>query len=267
MANTPYENFVLEDKIEDQYKSHLDLQRFCTIDNTLELTEGMKKVVHVYSASNSVKKVAQGEGNDTASKVTFASKEYVIGCAQGWFQYNDEEAMKDSQIVDAGTSHIAVDLFNTGNADIYAEFGKTTNVLAGATKIDFDLFVDLASLIPTASKTDDEIKNMEIFAFLNPKDVATLRKSARETLQYVEAYAREGYVGTIAGVNIYTKKDATQGTIVGGTKEAVTWFNKKGVEVEQKRDPNLRQNDVYGRKYYVVALTDNTKAFKAVIAG
>lgn len=265
MANTPYEDFVLEDKIEDQYNSHLDLQRFCTIDDTLELSEGMKKIVNVYSATNSVMKVLKGAGNDTASKISFTPKEYVIGCAQGWFQYFDEEAMKDNQIVDAGTSHLAVDLFNTGNADIYAEFEKTTNILESATKIDFDLFVDLASLISTTSQTDDEIKNMEIFAFLNPKDVATLRKSAKETLQYVEAYAREGYVGTIAGVNIYTKKDATQGTIVGGTKEAVTWFNKKGTEVEQTRDANLRQNDVFARKYYVVALTDNTRAFKAVI--
>ena len=267
MANTPYENFVLEDKIEDQYKSHLDLQRFCTIDNTLELTEGMKKIVHVYSATNSVKKVAQGEGNDTASKVSYTPKTYNISCAQGWFQYFDEEAMKDSKVVDAGTGHIAVDLFNTGNNDIYAEFSKTTNVVENTGKIDFDLFVDLASSIPTTSKTDDEIKNMEIFAFLNPKDIATLRKNARETLQYVEAFAREGYVGTVAGVNIYAKKDATKGTIVGGVKEAVTWFNKKGTEVEQKRDPNLRQNDVYGRKYYVVALTDNTRAFKTTIVG
>ena len=74
MANTPYENFVLEDKIEDQYNSHLDLQRFCTIDNSLELTEGMKKIVNVYSATNSVKKVAQGEGNDKASKVSLLMK-------------------------------------------------------------------------------------------------------------------------------------------------------------------------------------------------
>ena len=63
--------------------------------------------------------------------------------SQNDFRYFDEEAMKDSQIVDAGTSHIAVDLFNTGNADVYGEFVKTTNVLAGATRIDFDLSASL----------------------------------------------------------------------------------------------------------------------------
>lgn len=264
MANTPYENFVLEDKIEDQYNSHLDLQRFCTVDNSLEGTAGMKKTVHVYSATSSVQKVAQGAGNTKASEASFTAKEYVIQCAQGHFTYFDEEAAKDPNIVDVGTNHLAVDLYNTGNNDIYAEFLKTTNVVTG-TGFNFDLFVDLAASIPTDSMTDDEIANMEIFAFLHKADVAKLRKSLKEDLKYVEAYARTGYVGTVAGVNVYTKKDATQGTVVGGTKAAVTWFNKKNTEVEQERDANLRKNDVYGRKYYVVALTDDTRAFKAVI--
>ena len=33
MANTVYDNFYLSNEIEDQYKSHLDLQTFCTVDN------------------------------------------------------------------------------------------------------------------------------------------------------------------------------------------------------------------------------------------
>ena len=33
MAHTLYQNFVLANEIEDQYNSHLDLMRFCTIAN------------------------------------------------------------------------------------------------------------------------------------------------------------------------------------------------------------------------------------------
>ena len=47
-----------------------------------------------------------------------------------------------------------------------------------------------------------------------------------------------------------------------GTKQAVTLFNKRGVEIEQERDANIRKNDIYSRKYYVVALTEETKAVK-----
>ena len=71
---------------------------------------------------------------------------------------------------------------------------------------------------------------------------------------------------TVAGVNLYTKKDAVAGTIVGGTREAVTLFNKKGTEVEQPprdaNDANIRKNTIISRKYYLAALTDATKAFK-----
>ena len=106
------------------------------------------------------------------------------------------------------------------------------------------------------------------FAFVNPSDVAALRKSLKDELKYVEAFARTGYVGTVAGVNIYTKKDAVKGTIVVAVNGAVTLFNKKGVEVEQPQrdadDANIRLNTIFSRKYYIAALTDERKAVKIV---
>lgn len=90
--------------------------------------------------------------------------------------------------------------------------------------------------------------------------MAKLRKALRDDLKYVEAFAKSGYVGTVGGVNIYTKKDALTGKLVMATKEAVTLFNKKGTEVEQERDRNTRKNTVYSRKYYLAAMTDETKA-------
>jgi hypothetical protein len=62
------------------------------------------------------------------------------------------------------------------------------------------------------------------------------------------------------------KKDATEGEICGGTRKAITMFNKKGVEVEQERDANIRLNEVYSRKYYLAALTDANECFKIVKA-
>ena len=76
----------------------------------------------------------------------------------------------------------------------------------------------------------------------------------------------------MAGISLYTKADATEGEIIIGTKDAVTLFNKKGVEVEQitadKRSEeaaNIRQNTVFSRKYYLAALTDETKAVKLTL--
>ena len=92
-----------------------------------------------------------------------------------------------------------------------------------------------------------------------------MRKALKDDLKYVESFARTGYVGTVAGINLYTKKDAVAGTCIVGVKDAVTLFNKKGTEIEQQRDANIRKNSIFSRKYYVAALTDETKAVKIII--
>lgn len=259
MANTIYSNFVLANEIEDQYNSKLDLMRFCTIDNSLEGTAGMIKKIHVYHATSGAEKLEMGEGNSKSIEVNYLPAEYTIQMAQNRFQYFDEEAMTDPMVVTTGVRHMAIDLFNTVNADIFAEFNKATLAHTSAAP-DFACFADAAALLNV-----ENLEGLELFAFVNPKDMAKVRKSLKDELKYVEAFARQGYVGTVAGWNLYTKKDAVEGTIVGGTREAVTLFNKRGVEAEQDRDKNTRQNSVYGRKYYLAALTDATKAVKITL--
>jgi len=257
-----YDNFVLANEIEDQYNSKLDLVRFCTVDNSLVGVAGDTKIIHVYRATNGTQKLEMGQGNTLNIQVSYEPEEYKIQLAQNRFPYYDEEVMKDPKVVEVGLRHMATDMFNTIQADIFAEFNKATlAVYTGADNkpIDFDSFVDAVALLEL-----ENIEDVEIFAFVNPTEMANLRKTLKDNLQYVEAFVRSGYVGTVAGVNIYTKKDAGTGTIVLGTKEAVTLFNKKGVEVEQKRDPNTRLNEIYSRKYYLAALTDATKVVKII---
>ena len=254
MANTVYPNFYLSNEVEDQYKSHLDLQQFCTVDNNLVGTPGMIRKINVYKATDGTEKLAIGAGNSKSIEVGYTPKEYTILLAQNRFKYYDEQAMTDPQLVPVGTRHMGTDLFNTVNADIYAEFAKATQVVLG-TKFNFDIFADAQSVLAL-----ENLEDVTIFAFVSPADVADIRKELKDTLQYVEAFAKNGYVGTVAGVNIYTKKDAVSGSVDMATKEAVTLFNKKGTEVEQERDPNTRENSIYSRKYYLPALTDETKA-------
>lgn len=253
-----YQNYVLETHIEDQLNSKLDLLRFCTIDNSLVGVAGDKKVIRVYSATNGTEKLAMGDGNTKNIETTYEDVEYLIQLAQNRFPYYDEELMKDPMVVETGLNHAAVDMINTIQADVYAEFAKATLAVNNAT-FSFDNFVDAVALL-----NSENVEGLEIFAFVAPSDMAAIRKALKDDLKYVEAYVRQGYVGTVAGVNLYTKKDATPGTIYGGTREAVTMFNKRGVEVEQERDANVRLNEVYSRKYYLAALTDATKCFKIV---
>ena len=56
MAHKIYDNFYLSNEIEDQFNSHLDLQQFCTVDNSLVGTAGMKRFTDttVLSASSNI---------------------------------------------------------------------------------------------------------------------------------------------------------------------------------------------------------------------
>ena len=262
MAHKIYDNFFLSNEVEDQFNSHLDLQQFCTVDNSLVGTAGMIRKINVYKATNGTEKLDMGKGNTKSIEVSYTPEEYKILMAQNKFEYYDEQEMTDPMLVPVGTRHMGTDLFNTVNGDIYGEFKKATMVVL-AEKFNFAAFVDaVASLNIESTDNQPEKVAPQTFAFINGADTAELRKNLAEDLKYVEAYARSGYVGTVAGVNIYTKKDATKGTVVVATRQAVTIFNKKGVEIEQERDADHRKNDIYSRKYYLAALTDATKAVK-----
>ena len=259
MPNVVYENFFLSNEVEDQYNSHLDLQQFCTVDNSLVGEAGMKRKINVYRATDGTEKLDIGEGNTKSIEVSYSKNEYEILLAQNRFQYYDEHAMTDPNLVPVGMKHMGTDMFNTVNADIFAEFNKT-GITKTVSAFDFGAFVDGAAALGL-----ENLEGVTIFGFVSPADMAKIRKALKDDLKYVESFARQGYVGTVAGINLYTKKDAEEGTIIIGTKEAVTIFNKKGVEVEQERDGNIRQNTVYSRKYYLAALTDETKAIKLTI--
>lgn len=260
MAHTIYDNFYLSNEVEDQFNSHLDLQKFCTVDNTLVGTAGMKRKINVYSATNGTQKLTMGQGNTQSIEVGYDQKEYEILLAQNRFEYYDEQAMTDPMLVPVGTRHMGTDMFNTVNGDIYAEFAKATRILP-VTAFDFAAFVDAQSMLNL-----ENLEGVSIFAFVCAGDMAAIRKSLKDDLKYVEAFAKNGYVGTVGGVNLYTKKDAVSGDIYMATKEAVTIFNKKGTEIEQvtknarsETAANTRLNTIFSRKYYLTALTDETK--------
>ena len=245
------------------YASQLDMLRFAEIDNTLVGEPGMTKKIHRYIASDGTQKLGIGQGNTKSIEVAYTEVEYKIQLAQNRFEYFDEEAMTDPMLVPVGMQKAGIDMFNNVNDDVFGEFKKTSNVVF-VSAYNFDAFVDAASALNV-----ENLEDMEIFGFVNPAVMGEIRKNLGTSLQYVEAFARQGYVGTVAGINLYTKKNAD--AVIIGVRQAVTVYNKLGVSVEQvgadKRsaeDANVRKNTIFSRKYYVAALTDETKAIKIV---
>lgn len=251
MAHTIYENSVLSNKLNEVLATKVDINPYMTIDTSLTQAAGMKKVVNVYTASGDVEALAMGAGNTGEIEVSFEPKEYDVLTYQGKFSYYDEHEMQDPMVVDSGIEGAAKKMVNKFNDLAIAEFGKATLTASGA--IGFDTIVDaLAKLGETQAE----------FMLINPASLAGFRKSLKELLSYSEGFARNGYVGSVAGVPVVVSNIVPENTAYIGTKEAVTVFIKKDTEVEQARDADVRRNDYWVRKYAVVALTDATKAVK-----
>lgn len=253
-----FDNKFITNEIKDQYDSHLDLSQFSTTDDNLVGEAGMTRTIHRYTATSGTETVEMGKGNTKSITVDLKDQDYKIKTAQSCLKIYDEQAMTDPFVVTTGTARLGADLYNETNKDIYAEFAKAT-LKVETDKFDFNAFVDAQAKLNL-----ENLEGTQQFAIVHPTDIAELRINLKETLQYVTEFATQGYVGTVAGVNVYTKKDATKGTIYLGTKEAVTMFLKKDVDVEEKRDPNVRLTEIYARKYYFAALTDETKIVKIV---
>ena len=190
MANTCYDNFFLSNEIEDQYQSHLDLQQFCTVDNNLTGVAGMVRKIHKYKATDGTEKLTMGNGNTKTIEAGYTEKEYRIQMAQNRFQYYDEEAMTDPMVITTGTRHAGTDMFNTVNADIFGAFNEATMTIV-TTALGFDAFVDGAAMLNL-----ENLEGVTIFGFVNPADMAKLRKALKDDLKYVEAHAKQGYVST-----------------------------------------------------------------------
>ena len=260
MANKTYPNHVLENRFEDQYATKLDLMQFCTVDDSLAGVAGDTVKIATYTATEGTEVLAMGQGNTKDIEVSYEETPYTVELLQNRFSYFDEEAMRDPKIVEKGQDHGVVDMFNTAQKKAIAEFGKAT-LSASVEKFDYDAFVDGAALF------DNEMGDLSIFALVHKDDLKEIRKNLKDSLQYVEAYVRTGYVGTVNGINVYQSNVATQGTIILATKKAVTYFRKKGTEVEQGRDGDTRKNVVWHRQYGVFAFTDATQAVKITKAG
>ena len=257
MAHKVYENFVLENKIEDILTTAVDLQGYMTVDTSLTTEPGMKKIIHTYTATGNVEDLAMGEGNSADIEVSFTSKEYEVGVTQGRFQYFDEQEMQDPMVIDTGLEGVAKKMVNDFTAKAIAEYDKAT-LEETAAAWSFDVVADAIAKL----NVEDE---SGLFLLISPEDKAAFRKALKDDLKYSEGYVRTGYIGTVCGVPVIVSKAVAAKKGYLANKEAVTLFIKKGSEIEQERNADTRNNKVFARKVAVVALTNTTKAVKISI--
>ena len=259
MPNTRYENYVLTNRLTDQLETRMNMLDYVTVNNDLTATAGMTVKVNTYSATGTAEKLEEGEGNTQSIEMSYTSKEYKVGTTQARFIYTDEDEMTDPYLVDGGVRNISVALTNSVSDDVIAEFGKTSLKVRYSGTPKFDDFVDALAMMTKPDDAAGSEDAPEAFALLNRKSKAMIQKSMKDDLKYVEDYARQGYIGHVAGVPARINDTVPDGKIIIATREAVTYFRKKAAETEQERDGNARKNTIYGRVVGFAALTDEGK--------
>lgn len=253
MANTVFDNKVIEAKAKDLLTTSVNTRSLMTVDNTLAQEAGMTKTINVYTYSGQAEEVGAGEGNTNRGSIKYVGTDYTVKMVQQAFDYQDEDYLKDDTIVDnmlKGANQVMV---NKMTADFVGELGKAT-LSAVNNVFGYEAIVDGISQL----NVEDESK---LFVVIPNSWKADLRKDDDYKAARMGEVIYNGQVGTVAGLPVIATNALTNAAYVM-SPEAVKLFMKKDVEVEQDRDADTRTNSVYLRTAYVVALADATQICK-----
>lgn len=258
MANTVFNNKVIEAKAKDLLTTAVNTRSLMSVDNSLAQEAGMVKTINVYTYSGKAEELAAGQGNTNRGSIAYEGTDYTVKMVQQAFDYQDEDFMKDNTIVDnmlKGANQVMV---NKMTADFVGEL-KKASLSAPCATFGYDAIVDgIAKL-----NVEDESK---LFVVIPNSWKAQIRKDADYKAARMGEVIYNGQVGTVCGLPVIATNALTDAAYVM-SPEAVKLFMKKDVEVEQDRNADTRTNSVYLRTAYIVALVDATKICKITKAG
>lgn len=265
MANNYFSHEIIREKIKSMLDTKVSMSQFLHSDDSLAAEAGMKIKIQKYKANDNIKDVAEGEGNDDFSEVDYTEDEYEVVTTQGRAKWTDEAAMRNPIVVDTLLQGQAENMVNNLNRKAIAEMGKAVKVVecdfaSTTANYFFNAVVDALAMINAANEDESGYSLL-----VSPANQAYIRKQlGKDGLQYVEDYVRTGYIGHVCGVPVIMSKAVPDSACYLVNPQAITYFNKKGIETENDRDKNLRENIVYIRKVGLVALTDEN--YVAMIA-
>lgn len=251
MANTVYDNKIIEAKAKDLLLTAINTRSLMTVDTDLAEEAGMTKVINTYTYSGEAEALGSGEGNSVRGAITHVSTPYTVRRVQANFDYTDEDFMADNTVVDNGVAGATAILKNKMNADFFTECAKASLSVTGT--VSYDSIVDAIAEL----NVEDESK---IFVVIPNSEKKTLRKDPDYMAARMGEVVYTGQVGTVCGIPVVASKAADAAYVM--TPEAVRIFMKKDIVAEQDRDKDTCTNSVYVRSVYVCALVDATKICK-----
>lgn len=251
MANTIFDNKIIEAKAKDLLTTAINTRALMTVDTSLAETAGMTKTINVYTYSGEAEELENGEGNSVRGALTHVGNDYKVKRVQANFDYTDDDFMMDNSVVDNGVAGATAILKNKMNADFFEECAKASLSVPGA--LSYDSIVDAIAEL----NVEDESK---IFVVIPNDQKAALRKDADYKAAHQGDVIYNGQVGTICGIPVVASKAANAAYVM--TPDAVKLFMKKDLNAGTERDEDTTLNSVYIRAYYIAALVDATKICK-----
>ena len=262
MANVVFDNKVISSYAKEVLNTIISARNLMTIDTELTEQPGQVRTVNAYTYTGQVQELAEGAGNTQTSTIAYVGKDYRVKTNQQKFSYTDEQIMKDDKVLGYAVDGAAKAMANKMFDDFLAALATTDSgtplvpvvTFAKGGKFGYTTVVDAIAEMELENESD-------LFLLVGPDYLAQIRKDAN----YIAARAGEvvygGEVGSVCGVRIVLSKKIT-GCAYLMTKAAVTCFLKQDVEAATERDEDTRTTDMFLRAYYIVALTDATKAVK-----
>lgn len=250
MANTVFENKVIESKATDLLATKINARSLMTVDNSLAENEGQTKTVNVYTYTGKVEKLADGEKNSTRGALSHVSVDYKVQRAQQVFDYTDSDFQKDNSVVDIGLEGANALMANEMTADFYTEAAKASLEHTAAT-FGYEAIVDAIAKM----NIEDESK---LFVVMPNAWKADIRKDEDYKNARMGEVVYNGQVGTVAGIPVIATA-ALEDEAYVMTNEAIHLIMKEDVEVEQDRDVETKTNTIVLSSYYICALRNQNK--------
>ena len=252
-----YENFVLENKMTDIINTQLAVNSLFTTDSSLSTAAGMKKIIHKYTYTGEVEKLAKGAESSVFGAVDYVTTEYDIERFQHAFKYNDVDVMTDPYWLDTAVDGAAKKVSNHIKQQYFDELAKISNTHT-VEAFNYDAVVDALAAIDREVESDQ-------FIIMGNDMKAAIRKDEDFKASRQGEILYTGQFGTICGVPCLFSKLVPENTVYITAKDQVTLFVKKDGIVEQERKMLSDENIVKYERFGVMALTDETKSIKVVV--
>ena len=267
MAMTKLENLIkkeiLADYVDAKLVDKIQLSPLMTIDRTLENNAGDTVCYPQFAYIGDADEMTEGTALDTAVLSATETKVTVKQAGKA-VELSDKYVLSAStNVIDESIDQIITSIASKIEKDAFAELEKATLTHAHAGAVN-------AGVICDAQVKFGEDLDEEIYVFMNPKNVAAIRKDANFVANMV-AYSPETSslgskaLGQVYGCHVVNSNRVPENTMYLVKKDALNLVLKRNAEVETERDILKKSTVIAGDQHYAVYLRNQSKVVKVTI--